>query len=94
LIAAAVRSGFHQRALLGDRKDPVGLPSTRDTACGDASAYRSLLAFLGEHVAVEDLTPEAVRAYRDALKRAERTPATIAKHLSAIRGVRRRRRRT
>jgi hypothetical protein len=36
---------------------------------------------------VEDLTPEAVRAYRDALERAYRTPATIAKHLSAIRGL-------
>jgi integrase len=36
---------------------------------------------------VEDLTPEAVRAYRDALEHADRTPATIAKHLSAIRGL-------
>jgi hypothetical protein len=79
---------------LGNRKDPVGLPSTRDTAYGDASVYCSLLAFLGEHVAVEDLTPEAVRAYRDAPKRADRTPATIAKHFSAIRGGSRRRLRT
>jgi site-specific recombinase XerD len=59
-------------------------PQTRRTY---AAVYRSLLAFLGEHAAVEDLTPEAVRAYRDALERAGRTPATIAKHLSAIRGL-------
>jgi hypothetical protein len=26
--------------------------------------YRSLLAFLGEHADVEDLTPEAIRAFR------------------------------
>ncbi len=52
-----------------------------------ASVYRSLLAFLGEHATVEDLTPDAVRAYRDALEPADRTPATIAKHLSAIRGL-------
>jgi hypothetical protein len=49
--------------------------------------YRSLLAFLGERATVEDLTPAAVRAYRDALEHADRTPATIAKHLSAIRGL-------
>ncbi|MDP8907591.1 MAG: tyrosine-type recombinase/integrase, partial [Chloroflexota bacterium] len=42
---------------------------------------------LGEHATAEDLTPEAVRAYRDALEDADRTPATIAKHLSAIRGL-------
>jgi integrase len=59
-------------------------PQTRRTY---ASVYRSLLAFLGEHASVEDLTPEAVRAYRDALEHADRTPATIAKHLSAIRGL-------
>jgi site-specific recombinase XerD len=49
--------------------------------------YRSLVAFLGEHSLVADLTPEAVRGYRDALEHAARTPATIAKHLSAIRGL-------
>jgi hypothetical protein len=52
-------------------------PQTRRTY---AAVYRSLLGFLGEHAAVEDLTPEAVRAYRDALELADRTPATIAKH--------------
>jgi Phage integrase, N-terminal SAM-like domain len=59
-------------------------PQTRRTY---ASVYRSLLGFLGEHATVEDLTPEAVRSYRDALEHADRTPATVAKHLSAIRGL-------
>ena len=52
-----------------------------------AAVYRSLIAFLGEHAAVNDLTPEAVRAYRDGLEQTDRSPATIAKHLSAIRGL-------
>jgi integrase len=59
-------------------------PQTRRTY---AAVYRSLVAFLGEHAVVGDLTPETVRAYRDALEHADRTPATIAKHLSAIRGL-------
>jgi hypothetical protein len=46
-------------------------PQTRRTY---AAVYRSLLGFLGEHAVVEDLTPEAVRAYRDALELAGRTP--------------------
>ena len=33
------------------------------------------------------MTAEAVRAYRDALERAGRSPATVAKHLSALRGL-------
>jgi site-specific recombinase XerD len=33
------------------------------------------------------VTPEAVRAYRDALEHAGRSPATVAKHLSALRGL-------
>ena len=84
-------------AVAADVVDPDGLgvraaevaarqrsPQTRRTY---AAVYRSLLAFLGEHASVEDLTAEAVRAYRDALEDADRTPATIAKHLSAIRGL-------
>jgi hypothetical protein len=59
-------------------------PQTRRTY---AAVYRSPLGFLGEHATVEDLTAEAVRAYRDALEHAHRTPATIAKHLSVIRGL-------
>jgi site-specific recombinase XerD len=60
---------------------------SRQTRRTYAAVYRSLVAFLGEHAAVGDLTPEALRAYRDALEHADRTPATIAKHLSAIRGL-------
>lgn len=60
---------------------------SRQTHRTYAAVYRSLLGFLGEHATVEDLTPEAVRAYRDALEHADRTPATIAKHLSAIRSL-------
>jgi integrase len=37
--------------------------------------------------ATPDLTPETVRAYRDALERAGRSSATAAKHLSALRGL-------
>ena len=59
-------------------------PQTRRTY---AAVYRSLIGFLGEHATVAELTPEAVRAYRDALELADRTPATVAKHLSAIRGL-------
>lgn len=47
--------------------------------------YRSFGTFLGLDATAEDLTPETVRAYRDQLERAGRTPATIAKHLSALR---------
>ena len=52
-----------------------------------AAVYRSLLAFLGDHATTDQLTAKTVRAYRDALEHADRTPATIAKHLSAIRGL-------
>ena len=41
--------------------------------------------FLGPEATAEDITAEAMRAYRDQLERAGRTPATIAKHLSALR---------
>ncbi len=60
--------------------------STHDSDLGLRRRQRSLLGLLGEHATVEDLTPEAVRACRDALEHADRTPATIAKYLSAIRG--------
>jgi site-specific recombinase XerC len=47
--------------------------------------YRIFCAFLGPEPMAEDLTPERVRSYRDQLERAGRTPATVAKHLSALR---------
>ena len=52
-----------------------------------APVYCAFGAFLGPDTAPTDLTPEAVRAYRDALVRARRSPATVAKHLSALRGL-------
>ena len=84
-------------ALVGELVDPAGLavraaevaarqrsPETRRTY---AAVYRSFGAFLGPDATAEDLTAEAVRAYRDALERAGRSPATVAKHLSALRGL-------
>jgi integrase/recombinase XerC len=83
-------------AVSGDVVDPRALatraaevaarqrsPETRRTY---AAVYRSFAAFLGPQ-ATADLTPEAVRAYRDALEHAGRSPATVAKHLSALRGL-------
>jgi site-specific recombinase XerD len=59
-------------------------PETRRTY---AAVYRTFGAFLGPHATPDDLTAEAVRAYRDQLERAGRSPATVAKHLSALRGL-------
>ena len=59
-------------------------PETRRTY---AAVYRTFCAFLGPDASGDAVTPEAVRAYRDALEQAGRTPATIAKHLSAVRGL-------
>lgn len=86
-----------ERALAGELVDPGGLtvraaevaarqrsPETRRIY---AAVYRAFGAFLGPDAAPADLTPEAVRAYRDALERAGRSPATVAKHLSALRGL-------
>jgi hypothetical protein len=53
------------------------LPQTRRTY---ATVYRSFAAFLGPHARPDDLTPAAVRAYRDALEHAGRSPAGVAKH--------------
>jgi site-specific recombinase XerC len=57
-------------------------PETRRTY---AAVYRALVMFLGSTASPADLTPETVRGYRDQLEHAGRTPATIAKHLSALR---------
>jgi integrase/recombinase XerD len=83
--------------LAGELVDPGGLaarahevaarqrsPETRRTY---AAVYRAFGAFLGPNAVPADLTPEAVRAYRDALERTGRSPATVAKHLSALRGL-------
>jgi hypothetical protein len=58
-------------------------PQTRRTY---AAVYRSLLRSSASRPAWRP-TPETVHAYRDALELADRTPATIAKHLSAIRAL-------
>jgi site-specific recombinase XerD len=83
------------RAVTGELLDSTGLairapevaarqrsPETRRTY---AAVYRTICTFLGPEATAEDLTAETVRAYRDQLERAGRTPATIAKHLSALR---------
>lgn len=59
-------------------------PETRRTY---AAVYRAFCAFLGPDATPADLTPEAVRAYRDALEYAGRSPAIVARHLSALRGL-------
>lgn len=84
-------------AVAGDVVDPAGLamraaevaarqrsPETRRTY---AAVYRGFGAFLGPHATARDVTAEAVRAYRDQLEAAGRSPATVAKHLSALRGL-------
>jgi integrase/recombinase XerC len=59
-------------------------PETRRTY---AAVYRSFAALVGPQATAQDVTPEAVRAYRDALERCGRSPATVAKHLSELRGL-------
>ena len=84
-------------AVVGELVDACGLaalaaeaaarqrsPETRRTY---AAVYRSFGAFLGPDATADDLTPEAVRRYRDLLEQAGRSPATVAKHLSALRGL-------
>jgi site-specific recombinase XerD len=73
LAARAVEVAARQRS-----------PETRRTY---AAVYRGFAAFLGPGATPADVTPEAVRAYRDALEHAGRSPATVAKHLSALRGL-------
>jgi integrase/recombinase XerD len=71
LIARAAEIAARQRS-----------PETRRTY---AAVYRTFCTFLGPEPMADDLTPETVRSYRDQLERAGRTPATVAKHLSALR---------
>ena len=84
-------------AIVGEIVDPGALatlaaeasarqrsPETRRTY---AAVYRSFGVFLGPNATPADLTPAAVRGYRDRLERAGRSPATVAKHLSALRGL-------
>jgi len=57
-------------------------PATRSTY---ASVYRAFAAALGPDATAADVTPQAVRAWRDRLELEGRSPSTIAKHLSALR---------
>ena len=59
-------------------------PETRRTY---AAVYRNFVAFLGPDATVQEFSAEAVRGYRDQLEQAGRSPATVAKHLSALRGL-------
>ena len=92
---AAVRHRGADDGVVGELLDPAGLaarasevaarqrsPETRRTY---ATVYRTFCAFLSPNAGTEPLTPETVRAYRDRLERRGRTPATVAKHLSALR---------
>jgi hypothetical protein len=59
-------------------------PETRRTY---AAVYRTFGAFLGPGARPHDVSAEACGAYRDALECAGCSPATVAKHLSALRGL-------
>ncbi len=62
------------------RQQPA--PLTRQAYAG---VYRAFCQFVGPGAGPEALTSERVRAYRDGLEVDGRSPATIAKHLSALR---------
>jgi hypothetical protein len=64
---------------------PLAVAATAQSqaSCWTAQVWRSVRR-RGPEATAEDLTAETVRAYRDQLERAGRTPATIAKHLSAL----------
>jgi site-specific recombinase XerD len=57
-------------------------PLTRSIYAG---VYRAFCAYVGPDAGPDALTRAHVRAYRQALEQAGRSPATIAKHLSALR---------
>lgn len=96
-MAAELQLATPTTALDGEVLDPAALllraaevaarqrsPETRRTYAG---VYGSFAAFLGPSATAANVTPETVRAYRDALERAGRAPTTVAKHLSALRGL-------
>ena len=84
-------------SLAGELLDPTSLSyqasevAARQRAANTrrayASTYRAFAAFLGPGARLEDLTAEAVRRYRDELERSARSRATIARQLSALRGL-------
>jgi site-specific recombinase XerD len=82
-------------ALVGEVLDPGSLAELAAQVAGEqpakltrdtyASVYRAFCQFLGPGAGAGALTSDSVRAYRDRLEQLERSPATIAKHLSALR---------
>lgn len=84
LQAAAVEivdaGGLHELALSVAARQAS--PQTRRTYAG---VYAALEAFLGPTARPEDLTAHQVARYRDHLEARKLAPATIAKHLSAVR---------
>jgi len=52
-----------------------------------ASVYRMFCSFVGSGAGPEGLTAAALVSYRDELERGGRSPATVAKHLSALRAL-------
>ena len=52
-----------------------------------AGVYRAFLEFVGAGAGPDELNRETVREYRDELTGAGRSPATVAKHLSALRSL-------
>jgi site-specific recombinase XerD len=71
---------LHARALEVACGQPA--PGTRGTYAG---VYRAFCARLGPEVGVEGLSAQSVGEWRDRLEALGRSPATIAKHLSALR---------
>jgi integrase/recombinase XerD len=71
---------LHARAAEVARRQ--GAPATRATY---ASVYRAFCEHLSLRAGVEALSADSVRAWRDSLEAHGRSPATIAKHLSALR---------
>jgi len=71
---------------LADRAEAIAAdqaaPLTRSTYAG---VYRAFCAFVGPDAGVDALGRDSVRAYRQQLEEQGRSPATIAKHLSALR---------
>ncbi len=84
--ATAVRGEVLDPACLAVRAAEIARrqpsPATRSTYAG---VYRAFCAGLGVHVGPDALTAERVRAWRDSLETRGCSPATIAKHLSALR---------
>ena len=71
---------LHARALEVAGRQPA--PATRGAYAG---VYRAFCAGLGSGVGVEGLSAGSVGEWRDRLEALGRSPATVAKHLSALR---------